>query len=481
MMNIQYNYAKQLGALMSRVRPSAISNPQLRIINHSLIEQFDLGQSSPYEEFLLTQLFADNGSLSQNAVAQKYGGHQFGQWNPHLGDGRGLLLAEVVDKSGTRHDWHLKGAGQTPYSRLGDGRAVLRSTIREYLASEALHHLGIPSSRALCLFDSDEPVQREQLETAAMLIRTSPSHIRFGHFEYFYHSGQKDHLDALFDFCLQHHFDHCQTQQHPKLAMLEEIVISTAKLIAKWQAYGFNHGVMNTDNMSIHGITFDYGPFAFLDDFEPGYICNQSDHQGRYAFDNQPAIGLWNLNALAHGFAAYLQIDQLKQALSLYQPTLQQHYTALMLTRLGLEQDCRNGQQIVNQWLSLLTAEKADYNASFRLLSEFQLTGDNCQLMAHFIDRQRFNQWAELYASARREARKTQDQINQQMRRVNPRFVLRNHLLQAVIEQAQQGDYTGFKQLNQVISAPFDEHPEYPHLAKPPAAESKGVALSCSS
>lgn len=480
-MKIQHHYAQQLSGLVSPVRPHPVSNPSVQIVNQSLMAQFDLGQTWFNPEFLLQQLFSRQGALAQHAVAQKYGGHQFGVWNPDLGDGRGLLLAEVIDRNGHCHDWHLKGAGPTPYSRFGDGRAVLRSTIREYLASEALHHLGIPSSRALCLLDSDEPVQREQIETAAMLIRTCPSHIRFGHFEYFYHSGHTEQLAALFDFSLKQHFPQCLEQANPKLAMLQQIVISTAKLVAKWQAYGFNHGVMNTDNMSIHGITFDYGPFAFLDDFTPSYSCNHSDHQGRYAFDKQPAIALWNLNALAHAFSAYLDVAQLKQSLSLYEPTLHQHYAQLMLARLGLPLDCNNGAQLVNQWLALLGKEKADYHLSFRLLCDFQLAGKNRQLQDHFIDRQGFKQWADLYSATRLAAQGDDEQQRQQMRQCNPKYVLRNYLLQQVIAQAKQGDYHAFKQLNQALCRPFDEQPELEHLAKPPTDEHKGIALSCSS
>src|SRR5690606_30802819 len=217
-------------------------------------------------------------------------GHQFGYYNPRLGDGRGLLLGEVRNDAGEYWDLHLKGAGQTPWSRMGDGRAVLRSSIREFLASEYLHALGIPTSRALCVTSSSTPVWRERQERAAMLLRLAPSHLRFGHFEYFYYSNQHDALRQLLDHALACHFPQLLEGKRPIAALFREVLERTAALIAQWQAYGFCHGVMNTDNMSLLGITFDYGPYAFLDDYDAGHICNHSDSEGRYSFENQVPI-----------------------------------------------------------------------------------------------------------------------------------------------------------------------------------------------
>ena len=259
-----YTYAQELAQTAPTIKPTALYKPQLQVVNDSLWNQLQLPDSWLQNNELVSQIFSDNTALNKRSVAQKYGGHQFGQWNPMLGDGRGLLLAEVIDTSGKKVDLHLKGAGPTPWSRHADGRAVLRSTIREYLASEYLHAIGIPTSRALCLFTSDEPVYREKQERAAMMIRTAPSHLRFGHFEYYHHTDDQTNLDALFDYAFKYHFVEQSKADNPHLAMFRAIIQSTAKLIAQWQVYGFNHGVMNTDNMSVHGITFDYGPYAFF-------------------------------------------------------------------------------------------------------------------------------------------------------------------------------------------------------------------------
>src|SRR5690606_24758676 len=243
--------------------------------------------------------------------AMVYAGHQFGVYNPRLGDGRGLLLGEVINDAGEHWDLHLKGTGQTPYSRMGDGRAVLRSSIREFLASEHLHALGIPSSRALCVTGSSTPVWREKQETAAMVLRLAPSHIRFGHFEYFYYTQQHKQLKQLAEHVLHNHFETCVEQQDPYLMMFRQIVERTAEMIAYWQAYGFCHGVMNTDNMSILGLTVDFGPYAFLDDFDAGFICNHSDDACRYRLENPVPIADWNLGALARAQAPVGTVEAL--------------------------------------------------------------------------------------------------------------------------------------------------------------------------
>lgn len=269
-------------------------------------------------------------------LAQVYSGHQFGVWAGQLGDGRGILLGEQVLPNGETLDWHLKGAGLTPYSRMGDGRAVLRSTIREGLASEAMHALGIPTSRALSIVTSDTPVARETMEQGAMLVRVAESHLRFGHFEHFYYRREPDKVRQLADYALRRHWPHLQNEPDRYVLWFRDIVARTAAMIARWQAVGFAHGVMNTDNMSLLGLTFDYGPYGFLDDYQPGYICNHSDYQGRYRFDNQPAVGLWNLQRLAQSLSPFIDVDALNDALDSYQEVLLREYGVLMRTRLGL-------------------------------------------------------------------------------------------------------------------------------------------------
>jgi uncharacterized protein YdiU (UPF0061 family) len=254
-----------------------------------------------------------------------YSGHQFGQYNPQLGDGRGLLLGEVINRKGERWDVHLKGAGRTPYSRFGDGRAVLRSSIREYLCSEAIHALGIPTTRALCIIGSKEPVQRETRETAATLVRIADSHIRFGHFEWIFHN-KPTHLKDFADYVINRHYPDCATADKPYAALLNAIVNRTATLMAQWQLVGFAHGVMNTDNFSITGCTFDYGPYGFLDVYKPSFVCNHSDNTGRYAWNQQPSIGLWNLNALAYALSPLIDKEDIMSALQRYEGILVDYY-----------------------------------------------------------------------------------------------------------------------------------------------------------
>ena len=478
------SYANELTALGSYVKPTSLKNARLVVVNQSLAEALDLPQKWQTESGLFHALFASGGKLNHSAMAQKYGGHQFGHWNPELGDGRGLLLAEVIDKHQNRWDLHLKGAGPTPYSRFADGRAVLRSSIRVYLASEALFHLGIPSSRALCLISSDEPVYREKQEKGAMLIRVAQSHVRFGHFEYFHYSKQPEKLQKLFDYCFKHHFKECLQHAFPYQAVFEKIVKDTASLVAKWQAFGFNHGVMNTDNMSIHGITFDYGPYAFLDDFEPNFICNHSDPQGRYSFDSQPGIGLWNLNALAQPFTPYLNAEQIKQALSLYEPSLISEYSALMRGKFGLfasSSKPEHHSNIINTWLDMLAAEKKDYTVCFRLLCEFDMHGKNIKLRDQFIHRERFDNWAKLYSSALIEQGVEQDIRHKKMAQNNPNIVLRNYLAQQVIEQAEKGDFSMFEQFIAALQKPYDDIYAYKKFSLPPPTWGKELQISCSS
>jgi uncharacterized protein YdiU (UPF0061 family) len=483
-MILDHSFVTELNALGSNVKASALINARLVAFNTSLAANLNLDENWQDEANLFNALFAQQGPLNQDTIAQKYGGHQFGHWNPELGDGRGILLAEAIDGQQQRWDLHLKGAGPTPYSRFADGRAVLRSSIREYLASEALFYLGIPSSRALCLIASDEPVYREKQEKAAMLIRVCQSHLRFGHFEYFYHSQQPEKLQQLFDYCFKYHFTECAQTENPYWAMLSKIVTDTALLIAKWQAFGFNHGVMNTDNMSIHGITFDYGPYAFLDDFDPSFICNHSDPQGRYSFDSQPGMGLWNLNALAQAFSGHLDVEQIKQALNQYEPTLLAHYSALMGDKCGLIADTAYSSKnasVINSWLELLVTEKKDYTRCFRLLCDFDSQGSNDALRAQFIDRERFDLWAQDYQQLLHSQSVSQAQRQANMKQHNPKIILRNYLAQQVIDRAQEGNFEMFHEFLQALKSPFDDNPKHEKFAALPPNWGKELEISCSS
>jgi len=292
-------------------------------------------------------------------------------YSPRLGDGRALLLGEQQAPDGQRWDLHLKGAGKTPFSRFGDGRAVLRSSIREYLASEALHALGIPTTRALVLVGSQEPVYREQVETGATVLRTALSHLRFGHIEYFAWSGQGEKIPHLIDYLLRHYFPELESGAE----LFAEVVRRTARLIAKWQAAGFCHGVMNTDNMSLLGLTLDYGPYGFIDAYVPDFVCNHSDPAGRYALDQQPAVGYWNLQKLAQALAGHVDGDALAAALAQYEQQLMLHYSELMRAKLGLAVWEEDDPALFRELFRLLAANKVDYHLFLRRLGEVTQEG----------------------------------------------------------------------------------------------------------
>jgi serine/tyrosine/threonine adenylyltransferase len=436
------------------------------------------------------QVFSGLTALANNpSLAMVYAGHQFGGYSAQLGDGRGLLIGQVNTQQGII-DIHLKGAGKTPYSRFGDGRAVLRSSLREYLASEAMHGLGIPTTRALCIVGSDEPVIREDIETAAITTRLAKTHIRFGHFEYFHYAKQYDAVKQLADHIIEQFIVAPVPGKQRYAQLLDLAVKSTASMIASWQAVGFAHGVMNTDNMSIIGETFDYGPYGFLDDYEPGFICNHSDHTGRYAFDEQPGIGLWNLNALAHSLSSLIDTDTIKVTLGQYEVLLVQHYVELMRKKLGLKTTGQEDQALSARLLQQMALEKIDYTHCFRTLCDFKMvTTNNQQPMADnnhtfidlFTDKEKIWDWGLDY-SARLQREGSIDSDRQQfMRRHNPKYVLRNYLIQRAIAAAQQKDYREIDRLLTLAQYPYDEHPGMESYAASPSTADKHLSISCSS
>jgi serine/tyrosine/threonine adenylyltransferase len=363
---------------------------------------------------------------------------------------------------------------------------VLRSTIREYLCGEAMHYLGIPSTRALCIIGSQQPVYRETVETAALLIRVAESHIRFGSFEYFFHTKQPAALKQLADHVIDHHYPALRATGAACYANLfREIVQRTATLIAQWQAVGFAHGVMNTDNMSILGLTLDYGPFGFLDEFDPDFICNHSDHSGRYAFVQQPTMGLWNLNCLAYAFSDLVPRDELRAALEMYEPALVAKYQSLLQQKFGLSENesesLPQDQQLIYDALELMQNNHVDYTIFFRRLCDFSVSDTNSAIRDLFIDRDAFDAWAVRYSARLQQDSRTQAECVNAMKQINPKFILRNHLAQIAIEKAQAGDFSEIENLLTVLTRPFDEHPAFAHYADLPPNWSKTLSISCSS
>lgn len=425
--------------------------------------------------------------ISGGSRATVYAGHQFGNWAGQLGDGRALLLGDWPDADGDgRWEVQFKGSGRTPYSRMGDGWAVLRSSIREFLCSEAMAALGIPTTRALCLVGSTRPVRRERIETAAMVTRLSPSFVRFGHFEHFSYSGQTDQLRQLCDWVIAHHAPACADAPQPALALLQWVVDRTAQLIAQWQAVGFIHGVMNTDNMSILGWTIDYGPFAFLDAYDPLHTPNTTDRGGRYAYGRQPAIAHWNLLAL--GQALLPLIDAPESALEVingFRPKYVQAMQRQLTAKLGLTRLLPDDGDLFQDLLDTLQANHSDWTLSFRHLARLA-ADERAPIPAALTEQarrepQRLADWVARYRARLRLEPRGDAERAVAMNAVNPVVVLRHHLAQNAIAQAEAGDFSEVRRLLRALENPFDADAAPAHYTEPPPEHAPPACLSCSS
>ena len=475
-------YARLGDRFSTRVQPDPIDNPQIVVASEAALALLDLDPAQ-FDACRLAQLCSGHDLWpAAEPRAMVYSGHQFGMYNPQLGDGRGLLLGEVVNSRGEYWDLHLKGAGLTPYSRMGDGRAVLRSSIREFLASEYLAALDIPTTRALCVVGSTTPVYRERAETAATVLRLAPSHVRFGHFEFFYYTKQHEALRELAEHVLDCHFAECRAAENPLAAMYQQICERTADTIARWQAYGFCHGVMNTDNMSILGLTFDYGPFGFLDDFNSQHVCNHSDDDGRYSFDNQVPIAHWNLSALGQALVPLLDSKLIFAGMRRFLPRFRQGYSALMRQRLGLRSEHEGDEVLIQRLIGLMQSGGVDYSLFFRRLGDTPASEAMRRLADDFIDLAGFRQWAgDFLDRLALESAEDESERQRRLHAVNPLYVLRNYLAQQAIEAAQQGDFNPVRRLHHVLSNPFEEQPGVQAYAERPPEWGKHLEISCSS
>ena len=434
---------------------------------------------------LLQALSGNRHIAGTRPLASVYSGHQFGVWAGQLGDGRAILLGQTA----TGLEVQLKGAGLTPYSRMGDGRAVLRSSIREFLCSEAMHGLGIPTSRALCVTGSDAPVYRESTETAAVVTRVAPSFIRFGHFEHFAYRQQLTELQTLADHVIDRFYPQCRDTSefggNRFAALLQAVSERTAHMVAHWQAVGFCHGVMNTDNMSILGLTIDYGPFQFLDAYDHGHICNHSDSGGRYAFNKQPNIAYWNLFCLGQAMLPLIGEQELAlAALESYKTVFPAALEARMRAKLGLPaaadaEQAATDRRLIEDILKLLATERVDYTVFWRRLSHAHggLAAEPVRNL--FLDRAAVDAWLLQYSE--RMSHTPQGLATDLMLKTNPKFVLRNHLGELAIRAARQMDFSQVQTLLTVLESPFDEHPQFDALAGFPPEWAGSIAISCSS
>jgi serine/tyrosine/threonine adenylyltransferase len=474
------NSFARLGAdFYTELDPRPLPSPYWVGRNRALARELGLQDQWLESAETLEALSGNQSFPGSRPLASVYSGHQFGVWAGQLGDGRAILLGELQTPDGPQ-EIQLKGAGSTPYSRMGDGRAVLRSSIREFLCSEAMQGLGIPTTRALCVTGSDAAVRREEIETAAVVTRTAPSFIRFGHFEHFSYLNQPVQLRALADYVIDRFYPECRQAKQPYAALLQTVSERTAQLMAAWQAVGFCHGVMNTDNMSILGLTIDYGPFQFLDAFDPGHICNHSDNQGRYAYNKQPNMAYWNLFCLGQALLPLIEEQEhALAALESYKKVFPEALQARMRAKLGLPDHRPEDTALIERIFGLLAANRVDYTIFWRRLCGFTAQGGHEPVRDLFLDRDSFDAWALQYSE--RIALVDSGLRADLMLKSNPKFVLRNHLGEEAIRAAKLKDFSQVDTLLALLQAPFDDHPGHGSFAGFPPDWASSIAISCSS
>lgn len=480
-------YAALGATFVERRDPTPLPEPYLVAFNPDVAALVGL-DSGEAERPEFVRLAAGCARFSRvEPFAAVYAGHQFGTFVPRLGDGRAISLGEVRGPNGTAYEWQVKGAGPTAFSRFGDGRAVLRSTIREYLCGEAMAALGIPTTRALAIAGSPEAVFRETSETAAVLTRIAPSMVRFGTFEFFAHRGEVEAVKTLADYVVSRFFPDAAAREGSAEryeAFLTAVVERTAALVARWQAVGFSHGVMNTDNMSILGLTLDYGPYGFLDRYEPHFICNHTDVAGRYAFDQQPGVGLWNARRLADALASLVDEAGRERAIARYADAFRAEFTRATYAKFGLANARDEDVAFFTFAFERLASGGADHTNAFRTLSRvprepdaradadfrgtFDVAADADALLARYRDR--------LAHETRDDAARADA-----MRAVNPAIVLRNYLAENAIRAAQAGDFGEIARLHAALRAPFDDLAEGSTYAEPPPTWARHLEVSCSS
>ncbi len=464
-----------------KLKATPLSMPHLISYNKSACDLINLD----YEQCTTTEFikFVNGQKVLNGSIpySMAYAGHQFGYFVPQLGDGRAINLGSI-------NSWHLqtKGSGLTRYSRQGDGRAVLRSSIREYIMGEALHSLGIPTTRALALIGSNHPVYRsyEEVESGAIVMRMSPSWIRIGTFEFFSRSkDSEEHLSQLLEYVIKQSYPHLRNEQNRYEKMYYELVDNTAELLAKWQAYGFMHGVMNTDNMSIAGLTIDYGPFAFMDYFKKHQICNHTDNQGRYSYNNQPYIARWNLDILAYALKKITDFKSLKEYLKTFMPQHQKRYLEIMNRRLGLDISLSSDDNIdlIINLLDALENSIVDYNCFFYELSSL----DSLEDISSVLDICTYKEFIETWFKEYKEVIKIQNQdfkkMKELMKKTNPKYIIKNYMLQEAIEKAQEQDFNLVNDLLNIAQNPFSEHKNFERYSKSTPKEYANLQLSCSS
>jgi len=468
------SYARLPDRFFQRVAPTPVAAPRLITVNEALARTLGLNPKYLASREGVEMLSGNRVPQGAEPIALAYAGHQFGRFVPQLGDGRAVLLGESVGGDGSRRDIQLKGSGQTQFSRRGDGRAALGPVLREYVVSEAMAALGIPTTRALAALTTGERVQRETVLPGALIVRVAASHLRIGTFQYFAARKDVDGLRRLTDTAIARHYPDAAGEEKPARALLDRVIARQAFTVARWMHVGFIHGVMNTDNMTISGETIDYGPCAFMDDYHPARVYSSIDGGGRYAFGNQPGIAQWNLARLAEALLPLLSdkeedaIAQAQEALTHFVTGFESHYDAGMAKKLGILHPREDDARLAQDLLDRMAYNKADYTLTFRTLSDAAKSGDDGSVRSHFKDPAAFDEWALNWRERLNEDGGDAEERLAMMRSVNPAFIPRNHRVEEMIAAATGGDFAPFETLNAVLSRPYDDQPENSRYATPP-------------
>jgi uncharacterized protein YdiU (UPF0061 family) len=481
----QNTYAALPANFFARVAPTPVAAPGLIKLNRPLAIHLGLDPdllSTPEGAEILAGKRVPDGA---DPIAMAYAGHQFGHFVPQLGDGRAILLGEVIDADGIRRDIQLKGSGPTPFSRRGDGRAALGPVLREYIVSEAMFALGIPTTRSLAAVITGESVMRETMLPGAVLTRVASSHIRVGTFQYFAARGDTDGVRRLADHVIARHYPDLAGIERPYQALLNAVIARQADLVARWLLVGFIHGVMNTDNTSISGETIDYGPCAFMDHYDPAMVFSSIDEMGRYAYANQPRIALWNLTRFAECLLPLFSDDQEKaiaeaQAiLGEFPEKFSRAYQAGLRKKIGLFTERDGDEALVQDLLDAMAKNQADFTLTFRRLSDAAGDPAGDKVREQFTDPAAYDEWAARWRQRTAEEPQSTAERQAAMRIVNPAFIPRNHRVEAVIQAAVNNDYAPFEELLTVLSKPFDDQPAYAAYADPPLPEQRVLQTFC--
>ncbi len=456
------------------VNPTPVKNPRTLIFNEDLADS--LGIKLKDEE--VSNFFSGNGLPKDSVpIALNYAGHQFGNFVQQLGDGRAVLLGEINTKDGT-YDLQLKGSGKTMFSRQGDGRSALGPVIREYILSEAMHYLGVPTSRGLAAIATGEDVVRETFEPGGVLTRIAKSHLRVGTFEYFASRQQLNDVKMLADFAIQRHYPEIRETEKHYLELLKRVASNQSKLVSKWMSVGFVHGVMNTDNFTISGETIDYGPCAFLDEYHPGKVFSSIDQNGRYAFGNQPSIASWNLASLAGCLIAFIDKDSDKanelatEVLDNFSKETNQRILNLMCEKIGLNGGKKENQTLLRNFLKIMMDNEADYTITFRNLSKV-LFEDSDEFFNQFAEKKEINDWLNNWEQALKKEHKDLSNLTENLNRINPVYIPRNHQVQLAIDLAYENDFSKMLEMIDVFKNPFKEVSEYVSYSQAPLEKEK--------